>query len=35
MGIKEENLKTLFQDFSKVEDQENRIRNPNGVGLGL
>ncbi|CAD8142695.1 unnamed protein product [Paramecium octaurelia] len=35
MGIKSENLKKLFQEFSKVNDLENQKANPFGIGLGL
>jgi signal transduction histidine kinase len=35
MGIKPENLKLLFNEFSKVEDEANRKANPMGIGLGL
>jgi len=34
-GIKPENLKLLFKEFSKVEDNENNKTNPMGIGLGL
>lgn len=35
LGIKKENMSKLFNAFGKVEDQENKTLNPNGVGLGL
>ncbi|CAD8056430.1 unnamed protein product [Paramecium sonneborni] len=35
LGIKPENLKSLFQEFSRVDDLANRDVNPNGIGLGL
>ena len=35
IGIKEEEIKQLFQDFYKVTDSENVCHNPKGVGLGL
>ncbi|CAD8044052.1 unnamed protein product [Paramecium primaurelia] len=35
LGIKPENLKLLFQEFSRVNDQENQKVNPFGIGLGL
>lgn len=35
MGIKPENLKFLFKEFSKVDDAENNKLNPMGIGLGL
>ncbi|CAK78700.1 unnamed protein product (macronuclear) [Paramecium tetraurelia] len=35
LGIKKENLKQLFQEFSKVNDKENQNANPFGIGLGL
>ncbi|CAK88233.1 unnamed protein product (macronuclear) [Paramecium tetraurelia] len=35
LGIKPENLQSLFQEFSRVEDLANRDVNPNGIGLGL
>ncbi|CAD8047606.1 unnamed protein product [Paramecium sonneborni] len=34
-GIKPENLQYLFQEYSKVEDDENQNVNPFGIGLGL
>ncbi|KAM3144455.1 hypothetical protein pb186bvf_003324 [Paramecium bursaria] len=35
LGIKEENIKLLFNDFNKIIDKENQLANPHGVGLGL
>ncbi|CAD8139762.1 unnamed protein product [Paramecium octaurelia] len=34
-GIKQENLKYLFKEFSKIEDSESQNLNPFGIGLGL
>ncbi|CAD8044371.1 unnamed protein product [Paramecium primaurelia] len=34
-GIKPENLQYLFQEYSKIEDNENQNLNPFGIGLGL
>ncbi|CAD8045614.1 unnamed protein product [Paramecium sonneborni] len=34
-GIKPENLQYLFQEYSKIEDDENQSLNPFGIGLGL
>ncbi|CAD8126953.1 unnamed protein product [Paramecium sonneborni] len=35
MGIKSDNLKNLFQEFSRINDVENQKANPFGIGLGL
>ncbi|CAD8166504.1 unnamed protein product [Paramecium pentaurelia] len=35
LGIKEEHKERLIQSFAKVEDQESKKLNPQGVGLGL
>lgn len=35
MGIKPENLSLLFKEFGKVNDDENKMINPAGIGLGL
>lgn len=35
IGIKSDNLSKLFQNFSKITDEENQSYNPLGVGLGL
>lgn len=35
IGIKEEDRKKLFQAFGKINNEENKKRNSNGVGLGL
>ncbi|CAD8146573.1 unnamed protein product [Paramecium pentaurelia] len=34
-GIKQENLKYLFKEYSKIEEGENQNLNPFGIGLGL
>jgi len=35
IGIKEENIKKLFQEFAKIEEKEEMNLNSKGVGLGL
>jgi signal transduction histidine kinase len=33
VGIPEDKISSLFQEFSKIEDSQDL--NPNGIGLGL
>ena len=35
IGISEGNMKKLFQEFGKVNSDQNSLLNPSGVGLGL
>ena len=35
MGMKEDKLESLFQNFGYIDDINGQKLNPNGVGLGL